>query len=265
MSWTMFRTYLKSIDAKTPVLVSGKWPTGSFSQSDSLTRPANAIAYASTPKSMNCSLTVTAVSYVGGTKTVTLTSNGHPLAVNDRITVVGVNAGGTTFTNIDGNWVVSAKDTNTFSFVVTSTPTGTTPQTGLTLAGAVAKCLSLDVAGVVGGGIILSSLSVSLPGVAMTQAVRCYFYTVQPTALVDQSTFVVTTANDVQRKGYVDLYPVTEGSGSDCTFANATMWRMIKCEANDTRIYFRLASEGAGTPASAGVITLRGAGMQLLG
>jgi hypothetical protein len=242
----------------------GKVITPSFSTSDSLTRPANATVYAAN-KSMNCSLTVTAVSYVGGTKTVTLTSNGHPLAVNDRITVVGINAAGTTFTNIDGNWVVSAKDANTFSFVVASTPTGTTPQTGLSVAAAVSKCLSLDVGSVVGGGIIISRLSIALPGVAMTGAVRAWIYSTQPTVTVDQTTFTLLAANDANRKTYIDLYPVTAGSGSDMCFAEWKGWELIKCDPAETRLYLRLEAQGAGTPASAGVITVRAAGVQLLG
>ncbi|MCX6786837.1 MAG: hypothetical protein NTU85_03450 [Candidatus Kaiserbacteria bacterium] len=242
----------------------GKIITPGFSVSDTLTRPANATPYAAN-KSINCSLTVTAVSYVALTKTVTLTCNGHPLAVNDRITVVGINAAGTTFTNIDGNWVVSAADANTFSFVVASTPTGTTPQTGLTVAGAVAKCLSFDVGGVAGGSVIISRISVALPGVAMTGAVRAWLYTTQPTVLADQVTFTLLVANDAYRKDYFDLYPVTEGSGSNGTFASARVWETFKCEAADTRLYLCLAAEAAGTPANAGVVTARIAGVQLLG
>ena len=241
----------------------GQLKTPAFAASDSFVRPANSTSYAAN-KSMNCSLTVTAVSYVAGTKTATLTCNGHPLAVNDRITVAGMNTGAT-LTNVDGNWVVSAKDTNTFSFVVASTPTGTTPQTGLTITGAVAKCLSLDVARVVGGGVIVSRITVSLPGVGMTGAIRLYPYKAQPTVLVDQATFTLLAANDPNRLDYIDLYPITEGSGSDGAFASKQMWEVFMCDPTETRLYFRLASEGAGTPASAGIVTLRGSGVQLLG
>jgi hypothetical protein len=128
----------------------GKIITPTFSASDSLTRPANTTAYAA-QKSINIDLTVTAVAYT--LKVVTLTSNGHGLVVGDRITVAGVNAGGSpNFANIDGNWVITAKDANTITFTVAIQPTGTTPQTGLTITHAIAKMLSVDVGGVVGGG-----------------------------------------------------------------------------------------------------------------
>ena len=240
----------------------GKLITPSFLAADSLTRPANTTAYA-TQKSINCSLTVTAGSYVAGTKTVTLTSNGHPLAVGDRITVVGIDTG-YTWTNVDGNWVVSAKDTNTFSFVVTSTPTGTSPASG-SVAAAVAKMLSIVVADAVGNGVILSRLSLTCQGVAMTGAIRCWIYTAQTTVLVDQATFTLLTANDAYRRQYVDFYPVTEGSGSDVTVATWRGWEVFKCEAADTRLYFRLVAEAASTPISGAVITLRASGVQLLG
>jgi len=70
--------------------VIGKVLTPSFSVADSLTRPANTTPYAAN-KSINCSLTVTGVSYVG--TSVTLTISGHPLAAGDRITVAGINSG----------------------------------------------------------------------------------------------------------------------------------------------------------------------------
>jgi hypothetical protein len=239
----------------------GKIITPTFSASDSLTRPANTNAYAAN-KSINIDLTVTGFARSG--KTVTLTSNGHGLVTGDRITVAGVNTGATA-TNVDGNWVVSAYDANTISFVVTSTPTGTTPQTGLTITHAIMKMLSVDVAGVAGGGVILSRISVALPGVTMTGAVRCYIYTTQQTVSYDQATFTILAANDTYRKDYVDLTPVTEGSGSDVTFASKQLWEIFKCEAADTRLYLRLAAEAAGTPASAGVVTVRVTGVQLLG
>ena len=241
----------------------GKVVTPSFSVSDSLVRPANTTPYAAN-KSINCSLTVTAVSYVAGTKTVTLTSNGHPLAVNDRITVAGMNTGAT-LTNVDGNWVVSAKDTNTFSFVVTNTPTGTTPQTGLTITGAVAKQLSLVVADAVGNGVILSRLSVTCQGVAMLGGIRVWVYTGQTGVLVDQATFTLLNTNDATRRDYFDLYPVTSGSGSDTTFASQRLWEVFKCDPADTRLYFRLEALSAATPISGATITLRASGIQLLG
>jgi hypothetical protein len=237
----------------------GKIITPSFSASDSLQRPANTTPYA-VNKSINCSVAVTAMSYT--LKVVTLTA-ANTFAVGDRITVAGVNTGFTA-TNIDGNWTCkSGTNATTVVFDVTNQPTGTTPQT--VSAGTIAKCFSFDVAGVVGGGVIISSISVTLPGAVMTGAVRCYVYTVQPSVLVDQATFTLLSANDIYRKDYFDLYPVTEGSGSDVTFASVRLWEIFKCEAADTRLYIRLAAEGAGTPASAGVVTLRITGVQLLG
>jgi hypothetical protein len=239
----------------------GKIIAPTFSESDSLTRPANTTPYAAN-KSINCNLTVTAISYV--LKVVTLTSNGHGLVAGDRITVAGI-LSGASVTNVDGNWVVSSSDTNTFTFTVASQPTGTTPQTGLTITGAIAKLLSFDVAGVAGGGIILSGLSISLQGVAMLGAVRAWIYVAQVPVLVDQSTFTLLTANDANRKKYIDLYPITEGTGSDVAFAQVDLWREIKCAAGDTRLYIRLVAEGASTPVSGGVITVRMSGVQLLG
>ena len=239
----------------------GKIITPSFSASDSLIRPVNSTPYAAN-KSINFNLTVTAVAYT--LKVVTLTSNGHGLQVGDRITVAGVNTGATV-TNIDGNWVITAKDANTITFTVTDQPTGTTPQTGLTITGAIAKMLSFDVAGVAGGGLIVSRISITLPGIAMTGAIRAYLYTAQTTVLVDQATFTLLAANDTYRRDYYDLTPVTEGAGSEVTIATLRMWETFKCEAADTRLYMRLAAEAAGTPTSAGVVTARMTGVQLLG
>jgi hypothetical protein len=237
----------------------GKVITPSFSTSDSVTRPANVTAYAAN-KSINCSVAVTAMSYT--LKVVTLTAN-NAFAVGDHITVAGVNTG-FTVTNIDGNWICKAgTNATTIVFDVTNQPTGTTPQT--ISVGTVAKCLSLDIAGVNGGAIILSRLSVALPGVGMTGAIRAWIYTVQPTVLVDQATFTLLAANDTYRKSYVDLYPITSGTGSDVCFAEWRGWEVIKPEATDTHIFLRLEAMAAGTPASAGVVTVRGAGVQLLG
>jgi hypothetical protein len=236
-----------------------KLVTPGFSTYDTVVRPANATPY-SANKSMNCNVSVTAMSYA--LKVVTLTAN-NAFAVGDRITVAGVNTG-FTVTNIDGNWICkTGTNASTVVFDVAVQPTGTTPQT--ITAGTIAKCLSLDVAAAAGGTIILSRLSVSLPGVAMTGAIRVYPYTTQPTVLVDQATFTLLAANDTNRKDYIDLYPVTEGSGSDCTFASKQMWEVFKLDPTETRLYFRLASEGAGTPTSGGTITIRGAGLQILG
>ena len=235
----------------------------SFSVMDSVTRPANNTPYAATPQSINCNLTLTEIAYTLLVVTVKVT--GHGLVAGDRFTLAGVNTGAT-LTNMDGNWVVASKiDADHFTFAVTTQPTGTTPQTGLTITGAVAKCLSVDIAGVAGGSVLISNISATLPGVAMLQPVRLYVYTVQPTVLVDQSTFTILAANDTYRRRSVSLYPVTEGSGSDVTFANDETMRIIKCAAADTRLYFRLASEAAGTPATSGVVTVRMTGLQLLG
>ena len=227
-----------------------------FSQSDSLTRPANATPYVAN-KSMNCSVAVTAMAYT--LKRVTLTA-ANAFAVGDRITVAGVNTG-FTVANIDGNWVcVAGTNATTVVFDVLVQPTGTTPQT--ISVGTIAKCLSMEVAALNGGTVILSRFTVSLPGVAMTGSLRAYIYAVQPTVLVDQATFTLLAANDANRREVIELYPVTEGSGSDCTFASKTMWEVIKCAPGDKRIYISLVS-GVGTPASAGVITTRAAGLQM--
>jgi hypothetical protein len=237
----------------------GKTITPTFSVSDSFTRPANSTPYAAN-KSMNCSVAVTALAYT--LKVVTLTA-ANAFAVGDRITVAGCNTG-FTVTNVDGNWICkTGTNATTVVFDVTSQPVGTTPQT--ITVGTIAKCLSLDIAGVLGGGIILSRISVALPGVAMTGAVRLWCYEVQPTVLVDQATFTLLSANDTYRKFYIDLYPVTSGSGSDMCFAEWIGWMEVKANAADTRLYFRLEAMGAGTPTSAGVASLRASGIQLLG
>ncbi len=250
--------------ATAPALVAGtavigKLATPSFAESDSLTRPANTTPYAAN-RSINCTVAVTAMAYDG--LTVTLTAN-NAFAVGDRITVAGVNAG-FTVTNIDGNWTCkTGTNGTTVVFDVTDQPVGATPQT--ITVGTIAKCLSLDVAGVVGGGVVLSRLSVTLPGATMIGAVRVYAYTVQPTVLVDQEVFTLLAANDANRRSYFDLYPATEGAGSDVAVAEWTGWKVIKCVPGDTRLYFRVAAEGAGTPTSAGVVTLRASGLQTLG
>lgn len=231
----------------------------SFSVSDNIVRPANTTPYAAN-KSVNCSNAVTALAYSG--LQVTLTA-ANALAVGDRITVAGVNSG-FTVTNVDGNWICkTGTNATTVVFDVTSQPTGTTPQT--ITVGTIAKCMSMVVSDIAGASVILSRLSLALPGVAMTGAIRVWIYTVQPTVLVDQATFTILAANDANRREYIDLYPVTEGAGSDCTFASKNVWEVIKLAATDTRIYFRISSQGAGTPTSAGVATLRATGLQMLG
>jgi len=237
----------------------GKTITPSFSVSDSVTRPANTTAYAAN-KSINCSVAVTAMSYSG--LTVTLTAN-NAFAVGDRITVAGVNSGFSA-TNIDGNWICkTGTNATTVVFDVLIQPTGTTPQT--VSAGTIAKCMSLDLAGVAGAGVIISRISVALPGVGMTGSVRLWGYSAQPTVLVDQATFTLLVANDAYRRFYVDLYPVTSGSGSNMNFTEWVGWMVYKPEAADTRLYLRLETLAAGTPASAGVVTVRASGVQLLG
>ena len=233
-----------------------------FAASDTLTRPANATPYAATPQSINCNLTVTEVAYTG--LVVTVKAAAHGLVAGDRFTLAGVNTGAT-LTNVDGNWVVTSADTDHIVFSVASQPTGTTPQTGLTITGAIAKCLSVDVGGIAGGGVLLSRLSVTLPGVAMTQAVRLWLYSRQPTVAVDQSAFTLLAANNTYRSRPVDLFPLTEATGSDVTFASATLNEIFKCDPADTRIYLRLSSEGAGTPTSAGMVTVKISGIQRLG
>jgi hypothetical protein len=252
-------TYLATIAGAISVGKMQTEPTNTFSVSDSFTRANNATPCAAN-KSMNCAVAVTALSYL--LKVVTLTA-ANAFVVGDRITVAGCNTG-FTVTNVDGNWICGAgTNATTVVFTVTSQPTGTTPQT--ISVGTIAKCLSLDVAGVNGGGIILSRLSVALPGVAMLMAVRAWIYTVQPTVLVDATTFTLLSANDTYRRTYVDLYPVTSGSGSDMCFAEWIGWMEIKPEAADTRLYIRLEAMGAGTPTALGVVTVRASGIQLLG
>lgn len=251
--------------ATAPALVAGtatigKLITPTVSKTDSITRPANATPYAAN-QSINCNVVVTAlVSIVGNTVTLT---GPNALAVGDRITVAGVDGNFTGATNINGNWVcITGTNATTVVFVTSSTPTGT-PATST--HGTVAKCMSLDLADAVGNGVILSRLSVAFSGVGMTGAVRVYVYTQQTTTLVDQSAFTLLAANDIYRRDYFDLYPVTEGSGSDVTFASIRLWEVFKCDPADTRLYFRVVAEAAGTPASAGVITLRVTAVQLGG
>jgi len=237
---------------------SGKQTT--FSQFDSITRPANTTAY-SINQSINCNVLVTAlVSIV--TKTVTLTA-ANAFAVGDRITVVGVDTFFTNATNIDGNWIcIAGTNATTVVFTTALTPTGT-PATSS--HGTIAKMLSVDIAGVNGGGVILSRLSIAAQGVAMLGAIRVYVYDTQTTVLVDQAAFTLLNANDVYRRDYYDLYPVTEGAGSDVTFAAKVPNEVFKCAAGDTRLYFRVVAEAASTPVSGGVITLRVAGIALGG
>lgn len=71
---------------------------------------------------------VTAMAHTGAGKVVTLTAV-NDLSVGDTVVVEGVNAGFTA-TNIDGTWVcTTGTNATTIKFSVTSTPTGTTPQT----------------------------------------------------------------------------------------------------------------------------------------
>jgi hypothetical protein len=230
-----------------------------FSGYDTLTRPNNTTAYAAN-KSVNCDLTVTAGSYSG--RAVTLTSAAHGLAAKDRITVAGINTG-FTWTDVDGNWVITSVTTNTITFSVTTVPTGTASVTA-TVTHAIMKQMSIEVAGTSQGGIILSRLSLACQGVAMTGAFRVYVYTAQTTVAYDQAAFTILTANDTYRRDYWDFYPITEGTGSDGTFASVRLWETFQCAAGDNRLYFRVAAEGASTPVASAVLTLRATGIQLL-
>jgi hypothetical protein len=231
-------------------------------KSDTLVRPANTTAYAAN-KAVNCNVSVTAMDYSG--LTVTLTA-ANAFSVGDYITVAGVNAG-FSVTNVDGLWVCKAgTNGTTVVFDVAVQPTGTHPQT--ITVGTIAKLLSFDLGGVVGGGIILSEISLSLQGVAMTGAFRLYIYR-QPTAvLVDQANFTILQANDVYRRDYYDFYPITEWTGatpSDVCFATIRLWEVFKCDPAYTRVFARLVAEGASTPVSGGIITVKMTALQLLG
>lgn len=70
---------------------------------------------------------ITGMSY--SSKTVTLTTANNGLVVGQTIVVTGVNSGFSA-TNIDGVWTtITGTNSTTVKFVVTSQPTGTTPQT----------------------------------------------------------------------------------------------------------------------------------------
>ena len=237
----------------------GKTIVPTFSSADNLVRPANATPYAAL-QSLNCNVVITAMSYTG--LVVTLTA-ANAFSVGDYITVAGVNSG-FTVTNIDGNWICGVgTNATTVVFTVTVQPTGTTPQTAT--HGTIAKLMAFNVGDANGNGIILSEIRVTLPGVAMTGAIRAYLYTQQVGALVDQATFTVLIANYASRRDYYDLYPVAEGSGSDCTMATLRLWEVIKLDPADTHVFLRLESEAAGTPANAGIIYARLTGIQLGG
>ena len=238
--------------------VLGKYITPTTYKQDSITRPANATAYADT-KVINCTVAVTAMAYT--LKVVTLTAV-NAFAVGDRITVAGVNTG-FTVTNIDGNWICgTGTNATTVVFTVDTQPTGTTPQT--ISVGTIAKLMSFDVTGVAGASVIVTGLNVTLPGVGMTGPIRGYIYRNQVTVLVDQGTFIRAIANAPYFVDVVDLYPVAE-AGSDCTFATLPMWRKWTPAVADTRFYFRWLAKGAGTPASGGVMTAELNCIQLLG
>ena len=85
-------------------------------------------------------INISALSYTS--KTVTFTSTQHGLEVGDSIVVAGVNSGAT-MANIDGTWIVKSKNANDFTFDVTGTITGTTPQT-IAIDDAVTKVIALQ-------------------------------------------------------------------------------------------------------------------------
>ena len=234
--------------------------THSFSKADNIVRPANATPYTA-QQSINCNVVVTALVSISG-NTVTLTA-ANAFAVGDYITVAGVNGNFTNATNIDGNWVcIAGTNATTVVFVTALTPTGT-PATAT--HGTIAKLLAFDVGDAVGHSIILSELRVTLEGVAMTGALRAYLYTQQVGVLVDQSAFTVLIANYASRRDYYDLYPVTEGSGSDCTMATIRLWEDIVLDPADTHVFLRLVTEAASTPVSGGHVYARLTGVQLGG
>lgn len=229
-------------------------------QVDSIVRPLNTTAYGA-QQSINCNITVSAGSYDG--LTVTLTSSGHTLSKGDAITVAGVNTG-YTWANVDGNWIVSAVDSTTFSFVVTSQPTGTTPATG-SITGCVAKMLKFSLGRSNGGIVSIRRVTVNMPGVGVG-ALRLWLYNAPVSSIVDQAGFTILSANNLARVGYIDLYPVTEASGSSSSIA---IWQgelIVPCESTSTNIYARLEKEGTDNSVvsvSAGTIYVKVVGYQM--
>jgi len=224
----------------------GKVQTPNFTDSDSFKRPNNTTDYADTD-AMGINLTVTDIGYT--LKTVTLTfAELHWLSAGDRITIAGVNTGATV-TAIDGNWIVaSAPTTSSITFDVTMQPTGTTPQTGLTIANACAKMLSIALGGDMGSGWAITRLTLECPGIAMTGAIRAYMFSEQETALVDQATFSLLSGTSLL--DYFDFTPVVEGASSDMTFAmvRPTAGNVYQSTDSANRLYFILVAKAASTP-----------------
>ena len=233
-----------------------------FDVTDTIKRPNTSSAYAAN-QAINCDLTVTEVAYTG--LVVTVKAVGHGLFAGtdtayNRITVAGINTGAT-LTNVDGNWVATPIDADHFSFTVAVQPTGTTPQTGLTIAHAIAKMLSVDLGGEAGSGVLLSTLKLSLPGKGMTGAIRLYLDTTQVAVLVDATTYPLVISNTATRKFYFDFTPVTENASSDCAIAELAPNIVVKRAVGETRLYFRLVAEAAGTPTALGVVSLTASGL----
>jgi hypothetical protein len=253
-------------------LIASSSITQTFSVTDTIKRPNNATPYAAN-QAINSDLTVTEVSYSG--LVVTVKAAGHGLftgtdTTHNRVTIAGIDGQGApvVFAHINGNWIATPIDADHFSFTVAIQPTGTTPQTGLTIAHAVSKMMSFDVGGVAGAGVLITSLKASLPGKAMTGAVRLYLDDTQVTVLVDATTYPLQIANQAYRKLYYDLNPITENASSDCTVAETNkdyVPTVVKCAAGDTHIYMRAVAEAAGTPTALGLLLVTMTGIKLLG
>jgi hypothetical protein len=93
-----------------------------------------------------------------------------------------------------------------------------------------------------GSVVSIRRITVNMPGLGLG-ALRLYLYNAQSTVLTDQATFTILSANDSFRRAYVDLYPITEGSGSDTSVAVWTGEIIMACESTTKYIYGRLVKE----------------------
>lgn len=81
---------------------------------------------------------------------------------------------------------------------------------------------------------------------------RLWLYSAAPTAINDNAAFPIKYADRAGCQGYIDLYPTTEGTGSDCAVALQTgVGLKFKCAEGSQSLYGLLEATGAYAPGNA--------------
>jgi|GEM_PF-1287477 len=115
-----------------------------------------------------------------------------------------------------------------------------------------------EVARVAGGGGILLSARLTLGSAAAAGiAFRVWLLAEAPTPVADNAPYPLGFADEAKRIGFIDFFPETEGSGSDCATAVVTGVNLPYRAAPGSRdLYAAVVVKAAYTPVSAMAVSL---------